>query len=99
MVTSVLPTRIRLGKDYEINDKTITYGSFLTIKEKTGFQTCFLATQISASKYYMAQNRKNVNLPKLVRGVSLLSFREFIEVWGYFDPCSANYFGVVCLQW
>ena len=37
-------------------------------------------------------NRKNMNLPNLVRGVSLLSFTEFITVLGYFGH-STQHFG------
>ena len=42
-----------------------------------GFSNFFLATQISASKSYATQTEENVNLPKLVKGMSLLSFIEF----------------------
>ena len=33
--------------------------------------------------------KQNVNLPKLVRGVSLFSFTEFIKMWHYFGYLSA----------
>ena len=35
-------------------------------------------------KSYATQNRTNLILPELMKGMSLLSFTEFIEVWGYF---------------
>ena len=35
------------------------------------------------------KQKKNVNLPKLVRRVSLFSFTEYIEVWGYFPQRTA----------
>ena len=57
-----------------------------------GVQTFFLATQMSASKSYVTQTEKNMNLPNLERGVSLLSFTEFIEVLGYFGH-STQHFG------
>ena len=41
------------------------------------FQTFFLATQVSASKSCATQNIKNVTLPKLLIGVSLLGFTKF----------------------
>ena len=43
-----------------------------------GFQTFFLATQMLASKSYAnPKQKKDLSLPKLMRGMSLLSLSKF----------------------
>ena len=50
-----------------------------------GFSNFFPSDPNFSIKILRDPKQKNVNLPTLARGVSLLCFTNFIEIWGNLD--------------